>query len=210
MLKPVKAFLYQDHQAHIQVHSMAMQDPKVQATLAQNPQAQQMMAELQAHIAEHLGFEYRKQMEATMGVTLPNYEEDEEIVIPKEMEVEISKRAAEASQILLQQNLQEAQQQENQEQLKDPVVQMQMQELAIKKAEQERKVAKDLLDAQARQKQLQIDQERVEVEKERIDSQIEIAGANLAAKHEQEMEKLNRKQESEGFKAGLDSIKKGK
>ena len=157
MLKPVKAFLYQDHQAHIQVHSMAMQDPKVQATLAQNPQAQQMMAELQAHIAEHLGFEYRKQMEATMGVTLPNYEEDEEIVIPKEMEVEISKRAAEASQILLQQNLQEAQQQENQEQLKDPVVQMQMQELAIKKAEQERKVAKDLLDAQARQKQLQID-----------------------------------------------------
>ena len=85
-----------------------------------------------------------------------------------------------------------------------------MQELAIKKAEQERKVAKDLLDAQARQKQLQIDQERVEVEKERIDSQIEIAGANLAAKHEQEMEKLNRKQESEGFKAGLDSIKKGK
>lgn len=193
--KPVKAFFYQDHQAHIAVHQMAMQDPKIMAVLSQDPKAQQMQAAMQAHINEHLGYEYRKQMEQTMGITLPNYEDDEQ-VIPKELEVQIAQRAAQASQQLLQQHQQEAQQQAAQQQMQDPVIQMQMQELAIKKAEQERKAAKDATDAQLKAAQL-------EIERQRIESQQEIAGANLAMKHINDKERLEAEQEREGFRGGL-------
>jgi hypothetical protein len=194
--KPVKAFFYQDHQAHIAVHSMAMQDPKIQETLAQNPNAQGMMAAMQAHISEHLGYEYRKQMEQTMGMQLPNYEEDDDIVIPKEMENQIAKMAAQASQQLLQQHQQQAQQQQVQQQMQDPVIQMQMQELAIKQAEQKRKAAKDATDAELKAAQ-------IEVEKQRIESQQEIAGANLAMKHINDKERLQAEQEREGFRQGV-------
>jgi hypothetical protein len=194
--KPVKAFFYQDHQAHIAVHSMAMQDPKIQETLAQNPNAQGMMAAMQAHISEHLGFEYRKQMEQQMGMQLPNYEEDDDIVIPKEMENQIAQMAAQASQQLLQQHQQEAQQQQTQQQMQDPVIQMQMQELAIKQAEQQRKAAKDATDAQLKAQQIMI-------EKERIESQKEIAGANMAMKHMNDKERLQAEQEREGFRQGV-------
>jgi hypothetical protein len=193
--KPVKAFFYQDHQAHIQVHQMAMQDPKIMAVLGQDPNAQQMQAAMQAHINEHLGYEYRKQLEQMMGITLPEYEDDEEI-IPKELEVQISQRAAQASQQLLQQHQQEEQQQQAQQQLQDPVIQMQMQELAIKKAEQERKAKKDATDAMLKEQQLQI-------ERERIDAQQEIAGANMAMKHMNDKERLEAEQEREGFRQGM-------
>ena len=195
--KPVKAFFYQDHQAHIAVHSMAIQDPKIQQTLAQNPNVQTMMAAMQAHIAEHLGYEYRKQMEQTMGMQLPNYEEDDDIVIPKEMENQIAQMAAQASQQLLQQHQQEAQQQQAQQQMQDPVIQMQMQELAIKQAEQKRKTDKDAADVMLKGQQL-------EVEKERIRSQQEIAGANMAMKHINDKERLDAEQEREGFRQGMD------
>lgn len=196
MGKPVKAFVYQDHQAHIQVHMGAMQDPHIQQLIGQNPQAQVMQAAMMAHINEHVGYEYRKQMEQTMGMELPNYEADDDIMIPKEMEVEISKRAAQATQQLLQQHQQEAQQQQTQQQMQDPVIQMQMQELQIKQAEVQRKIAKDQSDAAARDKQIQ-------VEMERINAQKEIAGANMAVKVRQETEKLNRAQESEGFRQAV-------
>lgn len=195
--KPVKAFFYQDHQAHIAVHSMAMQDPKIQQTLAQNPNVQTMMAAMQAHIAEHLGYEYRKQMEQTMGMQLPNYEENDDIVIPKEMENQIAQMAAQASQQLLQKNQMEAQQQQAQQQMQDPVIQMQMQELAIKQAEQKRKADKDAADIMLRGQQLQL-------EKERIDAQQEIAGAQITAKAISDREKMNKQQESEGFRQGMD------
>jgi len=196
MGKPVKAFLYQDHQAHIAVHMGAMQDPKVQEILSQNPQAQTMQAAMMAHINEHVGYEYRKQMEAAMGITLPNYEEDNEAEIPKEMEVQISQAAAQASQQLVQQHMQEAQQQQAQQQMQDPIIQMQMQELQIKQAEVQRKIAKDQADAMAREQQLQI-------ERERIDAQKEIAGANMAVKTQTDRMKLDRTQESEGFRAAM-------
>jgi len=196
MGKPVKAFLYQDHQAHIAVHMGAMQDPKVQEILSQNPQAQTMQAAMMAHINEHVGYEYRKQMEAAMGITLPNYEEDNEAEIPKEMEVQISQAAAQASQQLVQQHMQEAQQQQAQQQMQDPIIQMQMQELQIKQAEVQRKIAKDQADAMAREQQLQI-------ERERIDAQKEIAGANMAVKTQTDRMKLDRTQESEGFRAAV-------
>lgn len=199
--KPVKAFFYQDHQAHIAVHSMAMQDPKIQQTLAQNPNVQTMMAAMQAHISEHLGYEYRKQMEQQMGMQLPNYEEDDDIVIPKEMENQIAQMAAQASQQLLQQHQQEAQQQQAQQQMQDPVIQMQMQELAIKQAEQKRKADKDAADAMLKGQQ-------IEVEKERIEAQKEIAGANMAMKHINDKERLQAEQEREGFRQGIQVLQK--
>lgn len=195
--KPVKAFFYQDHQAHIAVHSMAMQDPKIQQTLAQNPNVPMLMAAMQAHIAEHLGYEYRKQMEQTMGMQLPNYEEDDDIVIPKDMENQIAQMAAQASQQLLQKNKMEAQQQQAQQQMQDPVIQMQMQELAIKQAEQKRKADKDAADIMIKGQQLQL-------EKQRIDAQQETAGAQITAKAMSDKEKMNKQQESEGFRQGMD------
>jgi len=196
MGKPVKAFLYQDHQAHIAVHMGAMQDPKIQQIVGQNPNAQMLQAAMMAHINEHVGYEYRKQMEAAMGLTLPNYEEDDDVMIPKEIEVEVSQRAAQATQQLVQQHMAEAQQQQAQEQMQDPIIQMQMQELQIKQAEVQRKIAKDQLDAAAKEKQLQI-------ERERIDAQKEIAGANMAVKTQTDRMKLDRTQETEGFRAAM-------
>ena len=196
MGKPVKAFLYQDHQAHIAVHMGAMQDPKIQQLVGQNPNAQMLQAAMMAHINEHVGYEYRKQMEATMGIQLPNYEEDDDVMIPKEIEVEVSQRAAQASQQLLQQNMQQAQQQQAQEQMQDPIIQMQMQELQIKQAEVQRKIAKDQLDAAAKEKQMAI-------EMERINAQKEIAGANMAVKSQTDRMKLDRSQETEGFRMAM-------
>jgi len=197
--KPVKAFMYQDHQAHITVHMSAMQDPKVQSIVGQDPQqAQMLQAAMMAHINEHVGYEYRRQIEQTIGMQLPNPDmlEEEDQVIPKELEIMISQRAAQASQMILQQNMQQAQQHQAQQQMQDPVVQMQMQELQIKQAEQQRKTAKDAADVAAKMAQ-------IEVEKERIDAQKEIAGANMAMKRLSDQEKMERQQESEGFKAGM-------
>jgi hypothetical protein len=195
--KPVKAFVYQDHQAHIAVHQMAMQDPHIQAVLGQNPNAPALQAAMLAHINEHVGYEYKQQLEKVMGVSIPDFDDDDaDQEIPKEMEAEISRRAAQASQQLLQQHQQEAQQQQAQQQAQDPVVQMQQQELQIKQAEQQRKAAKDQADIAAKMAQ-------IGVEKERIDAQKEIAGAHMAMKHLTDKEKMDRQQESEGFKAGM-------
>jgi hypothetical protein len=199
--KPLKAFYFQDHQAHIMVHQAAMQDPKILQLLQQNPNAQAMMAAMQAHIAEHLGFEYKRQMQEQMGIEIPDYEKDDELTVPQGMENQIAQAAAQASQILLQQHQMEAKNAQVQEQLQDPVVQMQMQELAIKQAEQQRKAQKDAQDAALKQEQL-------EIERQRIASQEEIAGANLAMKHLNDKERLEAEQEREGFRAGMQYIQK--
>jgi hypothetical protein len=195
--KPVKAFFYQDHQAHIMVHQATMQDPKIQSLLANNPQAPALAAAMMAHINEHLGYEYRKQIEQVMGMQIPNTDdEDNDQVIPKEMEIEISRRAAQASQQLLQKNQQEAQQQQAQQQAQDPVIQMQQQELAIKAAEQKRKADKDAADIALKQQQLAIEQMRIE-------SQAEIAGAQMTLKHMADKERMDKMQETEGFRQGI-------
>ena len=195
--KPVKAFFYQDHQAHIMVHQATMQDPKIQSLLAQNPQAQALAAAMMAHINEHLGYEYRKQIEQVMGMQIPEMDdENDDQVIPKEMEIEISRRAAQASQQLLQQHQQEAQQQQAQQQAQDPVIQMQQQELALKAAEQKRKADKDAADIALKQQQLAIEQRR-------IDSQAEIAGAQMTLRHMADKERMDKMQETEGFRQGI-------
>jgi len=161
--KPVKAFMYQDHQAHIQVHTTAMQNPKIQQILGMNPQmAQMMQAAMTAHINEHVGMEYRKQIEATLGVSIPVIdEEDDEQVLPKSVEVELSRLMAQASTKLLGQAQAEAQQQQAQQQAQDPLIQMQMQELQIKQADQQRKTIKDQVDAALKAEQIAVDKERV-------------------------------------------------
>ena len=185
-MKPVKAFLYQDHQAHIQVHMNAMQDPKLAQLIGQNPQAQAIAAAAMAHIQQHLAFEYRKQMEDMMGVPLPSGEEENEEGMPRDMEVQISRMAAQASDALLNRNKTEVAAQQAQQAAQDPVIQMQAKELELKQQEEQRKMQKDQSDAAAKAAQLQI-------EKERIASQERIAQANLMSKQQKDKQELELK-----------------
>ena len=185
-MKPVKAFLYQDHQAHIQVHMNAMQDPKLAQLVGQNPQAQAIAAAGMAHIQQHLAFEYRKQMEEMMGVPLPTGEEDNDEGMPRDMEVQISRMAAQASDALLNRNKTEVAAQQAQQAAQDPVIQMQAKELQLKEQEEQRKMQKDQADAAAKAAQQQI-------EKERIASQERIAQANLMSKQQKDKQELELK-----------------
>jgi hypothetical protein len=193
--KPVKAFIYQDHQAHIAVHMSAMQDPKIQSIVGMNPQAAQtLQAAMMAHVFEHLGMEYRKQVEQTMGQTLPPYNEDsDEVQMAPDMEIKVSQMAAQASQQLLQQHMQEAQQQKNQQKAQDPLIQLQQQELQIKQGDLQRKEKKDATDAQLKM-------EQIEVEKSRIESQQQTEGARLMAQKVNDQNKIDSQQQSDGFR----------
>ena len=195
MLKPVKAFYYQDHQAHIQVHMAAMQDPKIQQLVGQSPLAQQIGAAMQAHIAEHLGLEYKKQMEQRMGIEIPRTEEEDDEGIPEQMEVRISQMAAQAAQQMLQQNQQEAAAQAAQQQAQDPLIQMQAQELQIKQGEFELKKQKLAVDAAAK-----ADQQ--DIERERIAAQERIAGMQVGAKTAKDKAELASKEQIEGLRIG--------
>jgi hypothetical protein len=192
--KPVKAFIYQDHKAHIAVHMAAVKDPQIMKLIGQNPQmAQSVSAALSAHVAEHLGMEYRKQMEQMMGQTLPAYEDDmDEKMMSPEMEVRVSQMAAQAAQQLLGMHQQEEQQQKNAQMAQDPLIQMQQQELALKAQDLQRKAAKDMTDAQLKQ-------EQINVEKERIDMQMQAEGAKLMAKTVADRNRIEATQQSEGF-----------
>ncbi len=161
--EPTKAFIYQDQDAHIAAHTTFMQDPMIAATMGQNPMAQQMMAAVQAHIAEHLGFLYRRKIEEQMGVPLPPPNEK----LPEDVEVQLSKLIAEASAQLLQTNMAEAQQKQAQQQAQDPLIQMQQAELQIKAEEVKRKTAKDQADMALAQARLQIDAQRIQAEGQR-------------------------------------------
>lgn len=178
MMKPVKAFAYQDHQSHIMVHMSAMQDPKIQQLLQNNPIAQQLSAAMMSHINEHLGFEYRKQIEQNLGFTLPPQKDEsgEDVPMDPTVEAQLAPVLAQAAQRLLSQNQQQAAQQKAQQQAQDPLVQMQMQELQLKAQEQQRKAAKDQTDAAIKQQQMQIERERIEALKQAEEQRIK---ANL-------------------------------
>jgi hypothetical protein len=201
-MKPVKAFIQQDHKAHIAVHMSAIQDPKIQQLMQQNPMAQQIMSAAMAHINEHMAFEYRLQVEQTMGMPLPPMAEDgqREDRIPPELADRIAIMAAQASQKLLQQNQQEAQQQQAQQQMQDPVVQMQMQELQIKQGELQLKQQKQQIDAAAKADQLRIEEARIAAQKE-------IAAMQVAANAAAAKDKLARQSEIEGTRLGIDVAK---
>ena len=201
--KPVRAFAYQDHQAHIQVHMSAMQDPKIQQMIGQNPQAQSIQAAALAHINEHVAFEYRKQIEEQLGVPLPDLNE----VLPEDVEVEISKLMASAAQKLLAKDQSEVQQQQIQQQQQDPLIQMQQQELAIKQQESQAKAQKMMADTQIDQQRLQLEEAKLAIEKARIDSQERIAGATLGAQAVKSEKDLEAKQFVEGTKLGIQAVK---
>lgn len=173
--KPVKAFLYQDHEAHIRVHTAAAQDPKIQKIIGQSPNAGAIQAALAAHIAEHVAFQYRVEIEKMLGAPLPPEGEQ----LPEDVEVELSRAVAAAAEKLLQKDQAEAQMQQNQALQQDPVVQMQQQELQLKQAELQRKIQKDQVDAELRAADIKTRDER---ERMRIQSQEEIAGAQIGAK----------------------------
>lgn len=194
--KPVKAFMYQDHQAHIAVHMTAMQDPKVQQLLGQNPNAQTMMAAMNAHIAEHLAFEYRRQIEEQAGVPMPPPDAE----MDEATELAVSRLAAMAAQQLLQKNVSEAQNQQNQQMAQDPIVQMQMQELQLKAQELQMKQQKMLIEAAEKN-------DRIEIEKERIAAQKEIAGLQVGAKVATDRANLSAKQQLEGLRIGVQVAK---
>jgi hypothetical protein len=182
MMKPVKAFLYQDHQAHITVHMAAMQDPKIQQLLQGNPQAPMMMQAMLAHINEHLGFEYRRQIEQQLGMPMPaekDEEGDDNHLMP-EVEARLSPMLAQAAQRLLQKNAQEVQQAQAQKQAQDPLVQIQQQELQLKGQDLQRKAQKDQTDAALKVQQLQIERERIASQQQTDDKRIKVDAVKAA------------------------------
>ena len=185
-MKPVKAFAAQDHQSHISVHMAAIQDPKIQQLLQGNPAAQQIAAQAQAHIAEHLGFEYRIQIEQQLGFALPPQKDDtgtDQHMSP-EVEARLAPLVAQAAQQLLQKNQGEAAQQQAQQQAQDPLVQMQMQELQLKQQEQQRKAQKDQIDAQLKAQQIQVERERIQAQQQTAAEQNKVVALTNAAKLE--------------------------
>jgi hypothetical protein len=194
--KPVKAFIYQDHQAHIQVHMTAMQDPKILQMVGQNPQAQAIQAAAMAHINEHVAFEYRKQLEEQLGVPLPKPDE----TLPEDIEFELSKVMAEAAKKLSAKSASEVQQEQAQQQQQDPIIQMQQQELQLKAQDLQIKQQKTMADIQA-------DQARLELDKMRIESQERIAGAQLGANAVMDDKQLEAKQLLEGTKIGIEAVR---
>jgi hypothetical protein len=210
--KPVKAFIYQDHEAHIQVHMAAMQDPKIMQMIGQNPQAQVIQAAAMAHINEHIAFEYRKQLEEQLGVPLPTPDE----TLPEDVEVELSRLTAAAAQKLLAKDQAEAQQQQAQQQQQDPVIQMQQQELQIKQQESQAKAQKMMADVQLEQQKFQMEQEReaqrtaleqqkLELEKMKIDSHERLEGAKLGAQATQHKQKEESDKVVQGIKIGMEA-----
>ena len=199
-LRPLKAFIYQDHEAHIKVHMNAMQDPLIQQMIGQNPNAKAIASSLQAHIAEHLAFAYRQKIEDAMGTSLPPPEED----LPKDMEVELSKVAAKASDIVLGMSKQQVAAQQAQQAQQDPVVRMQQAELQLKQAdlqlkqeELKRKKTKDYMDSAAKADQ-------IEVEKQRISTQAETEGARIGVEAAKAKDKQAADQQLAGLKIGME------
>ena len=204
--KPIKAFLYQDHEAHMKVHMNMAQDPKILQLVGQSPNAQAIQAAMQAHIAEHLAFQYRIEIEKMLGVPLPPEDEP----LPEDIEVELSRAVAMASDKLLQKDQAETQQQQAQQQAQDPIMQLQQAEFQLKQAEFEHKKTMDQAELALK---AQAEQAKNERETKRIDTQAEIAGAQLAVKASDKQRDLTLraqefegKQLTEGVRLGLQGV----
>ena len=191
-MKPVKAFMYQDHQAHIVAHTSMLQDPQMAQMIGQNPQAQMLMAAAQAHIAEHLAYAYRRQVQDAVGVPLPHPDEK----LPEEAEVELSRMVAEGSQLVLAQSQAQAAQQQAQQQAQDPVMQLEQQKVAIQQSEVQRKAMKDQADIALEQQKLQLEAQKLEAE-----------GMKVGLKTEQERDRMARQDEKDGFNAMVNMLK---
>jgi len=165
--KPTQAFIYQDHEAHIAVHMSFMQDPMIAAQIGQSPMAQQMQSAIQAHVAEHLGFLYRSKIEERLGAPLPK----PDVELPPQLEVELSRAVAQASQQLLQMNQAQAAQAQAQQQMQDPIIQIQMQELQIKKQKADADVKKIEADIELARARLTLDENKGGINPMQIEQQ---------------------------------------
>jgi len=195
-MKPVKAFQFQDHESHIRVHIAAMQDPKIRMLIGQSPQAQTMQSTMLAHMNEHIAFQYRIEIEKMLGAPLPPEEEQ----LPPEIEVTLSRAMADAADKLLQKDSSEAQQMKNQQQLQDPLIQIQMRELALKEQEFQHKAAMDQAELSLKQQEQSLKDAR---ENKRIDTQAGVAGATIGAKKSMDEAKIANQQLLEGVKLGI-------
>ena len=195
--KPVKAFLDQDHEAHIEVHMAFANDPKIRKLVGQSTKAPLIQAAMEAHIAEHVAFQYRLEIEKQLGVPLPPVDDP----LPVDVENDIARLTAEAAEKLLQQNSAEVQQKQAQQQQQDPIVQMQQQELAIKQQEAQAKAQKMVAD-------VELEKAKIEIDKMKIDSQERIAGAKIGSEVSQQEAERNAKELMEGTKIGMQASQK--
>ena len=215
--KPVRAFFYQDHEAHLQVHMMAMQDPKIRQIVGQNPKAQEIMAAGAAHVMEHVAFQYRKEIEKQLGAALPPMPDSEkdETYLPEAVELEVSRLAAQAAAKLLQKDMAEAQAQQIAEQQQDPVIQMQQMELQLRQQELQLRQQQMQMDAQVRQAELQRKTQEMQIEAAAKADEIELKKSEVQGRQQIEMARLqsdlqkhrtnlSAKQQAEGVRLGIE------
>lgn len=209
--KPVKAFLIQNHEAHLSVHMAVMKDPKLAALMGQNPKAQALQAAAADHIMEHVAFAYRKEIENQLGAALPPMEDDEVRELPPEIEAQLAQLASQAAQKLLQKNTAETQQQQAAKQQQDPLIQMQQKELQIKEqavqqkgqiaqAELQRKSTKDQMDAAGKADDIRLREETLKAKQD-------YDGAKLGVEIKKHQTEQQNKQELEGARLGIDIAK---
>jgi len=218
--KPLKAFIYQDHEAHIAVHMAFGSDPKMAQLIGQNPMAQQITASLQAHIMEHLAFQYRREIEKQLGVALPPIPADdtEEYELSPEMEVQISQVSAVAAQRLFQKDAAEMQMQQAQQQAQDPLVQMQMMDLQIKQMEAQTKQMKAQMEAQMQAEEIRLKEQQIyanaaakedelRLREAEISGRQQLEAARLGADIEKHKAQESNRQQLEGLRLGVDIAK---
>jgi hypothetical protein len=197
--KPLKAFMYQDHQSHIQVHMMLLQDPLIQQFIGQNPRAPAIQAALTAHVAEHVGYMMRQKIEQQLGMPLPP--EDEKL--PPNVEIALSAMMAQAAQQVLMQDQAKAAQMQAQQQAQDPVVQMQLQELQIKQGELDLKKKKLMMDAAAAS-------DKQELEEQKVSGQLQLESMRVGAQIKESQAKQQFEQERAGIQMGAEIAKNQK
>jgi hypothetical protein len=220
MGKPLKAFIYQDHEAHIQVHMALGQDPKMAAVIGQNPMAQQITASLQAHIMEHIAYQYRRDIEKQLGVALPPLPQDdnEQYDLQPELEVQIAQVSALAAARLLQKDQAEAQAQQMAQQAQDPLMQLQQMDLQIKQMQAQTKQMQVQMEMQAKQKELQLKEQQILMDAAAKEDELrlreaEISGrqqldaARLGADIEKHKAQESNRMETEGVRLGVDIAK---
>ena len=204
--KPVKAFIEQDHEAHIKVHMAFAQDPKLKQLVGQSPNAATFQAAMEAHVAEHIGFAYRRQMEEQLGVPLPEPDQP----LPPDAQNDVARLSAAAGEQLLQKNTAEIQQQQAQQQAQDPLIQMQKAELQIKQQEAQTKAQKTMADIQLDKERLMLDQQKEQREVAEMESRERIEGAKLGAQAVEKDKDLHVKQLMEGAKLGVKVVQEDK
>jgi hypothetical protein len=220
MGKPLKAFIYQDHEAHIAVHMALGQDPKIAAMIGQNPMAQQITQSLQAHIMEHVAFQYRREIEKQLGVSLPPLPQDdnEEYDMPPELEVQLAQISAAAAARLLQKDQAEMQAQQIAQQQQDPLVQMQMMDLQIKQMEAETKKMKAQMEMQVKQEELRLKEQQniitaaakedeLRLREAEISGRQQLDAARLGSDIEKHKAQESNRQQLEGTKLGVEIAK---